>query len=93
MGDEFGFGERRPNWNAFGDTRYKDWAIIVFGLLALGGGMIPALWYPQYVANEIHIAASNNLAQARREAREFGEERRNQIRQRVRENRESPSNP
>jgi len=89
MGDDFGFGERRANWNAFGDDRYRDWAIIVFGLLALGCGMLPALWYPQYIANELHLAASSNLAQARHEAKEFGEERRREIRRRVQENQES----
>lgn len=52
------------------------------------GLFLPALW-PLYGAHEkIHHAASNNLAVARREAREFGEERRLEIRRRVQERRE-----
>ncbi|KAI0362232.1 hypothetical protein OH77DRAFT_1388338 [Trametes cingulata] len=53
---------------------------------ALGAGLGPALVWPSYTASyQHHLAAAKNLAQARREAREFGEERRKEIKRRVQE--------
>lgn len=53
---------------------------------ALGAGLGPALVWPSYTASyQAHVSASKNLAEARKEAREFGEERRKQIRRRVQE--------
>lgn len=45
-------------------------------------------WSGLSIADQRHLAAANNLAQARREAREFGHERRKEIRKRVQEFRE-----
>lgn len=56
------------------------------GSQALGAGLGPALVWPSYTASyQAHVSASKNLAEARKEAREFGEERRKQIRRRVQE--------
>lgn len=53
---------------------------------SLGAGLAPALIWPSIgVADQRHLVASSNLAQARQEAREFGRERRAKIRRRVRE--------
>ncbi len=53
---------------------------------ALGAGLGPALVWPSYTASyQAHVSASKNLADARKEAREFGEERRREIRRRVQE--------
>lgn len=51
-------------------------------------GLAPLFWPGLGVADQRHTAAANNLAQARREAREFGHERRLEIRRRVQEFRE-----
>lgn len=57
---------------------------------SLGLSLAPAIiWGPLGGRSEqIHMSATVNLAQARREAREFGEERRREIKKRVREYRE-----
>ncbi|KAI0375010.1 hypothetical protein BV20DRAFT_961254 [Pilatotrama ljubarskyi] len=74
------------DWSASADDRWKDRVILFVGILALGAGLGPALVWPSYTASyQHHLAAAKNLAQARREAREFGEERRKEIRRRVQE--------
>ncbi|KAI0630460.1 hypothetical protein C8Q77DRAFT_1133143 [Trametes polyzona] len=73
-------------WPATADDRWKDRIILFVGILALGAGLGPALVWPSYNASyQAHISAAKNLAQARKEAREFGEERRREIRRRVQE--------
>jgi len=75
-------------WSASADDRWKDRLIIAAGMLSLGVGLAPFFWSGLSVADQRHFAAANNLAQARREAREFGHERRVEIRRRVQEFRE-----
>ncbi|KAL7280286.1 hypothetical protein ACG7TL_005199 [Trametes sanguinea] len=85
-------------WTATADDRWKDRIILFVGILlcfvfatinklqALGAGLGPVLVWPSYSASyQHHLSAAKNLAQARREAREFGEERRQEIRRRVQE--------
>ena len=48
------------------------------------------MWMPMQL-ERTHLAAAENLAAARAEAREFGEERRQEIRRRVREAQENKS--
>ncbi|KAH9851984.1 hypothetical protein C2E23DRAFT_732040 [Lenzites betulinus] len=77
---------RGPEWSASADDRWKDRIILFVGILALGAGLGPALVWPGYSASyQAHVSAAKNLAQARREAREYGEERRKEIRRRVQE--------
>ena len=54
-------------------------------------GLFPAVWLPAAHYEKTHLAAAENLARARAEAREFGEERRREIRRRVEEMRENKS--
>ncbi|TBU24317.1 hypothetical protein BD311DRAFT_766718 [Dichomitus squalens] len=76
-------------WTASADDRWKDRVILFVGILALGAGLGPALIWPSYTASQqAHLSASRNLAQARKEAREFGEERRKEINRRVQEYKE-----
>lgn len=49
------------------------------------------MYYPIQNAEKMHLSASENLARARAEAREYGEERRREIRRRVQEARENKS--
>ncbi|EIW59934.1 uncharacterized protein TRAVEDRAFT_28849 [Trametes versicolor FP-101664 SS1] len=84
-----GYAHTRPRaetWSASADERWKDRVILFVGLMALGAGLGPALVWPSYTASyQAHVSASKNLKEARKEAREFGEERRKQIRRRVQE--------
>ncbi|TFK83614.1 hypothetical protein K466DRAFT_554769 [Polyporus arcularius HHB13444] len=76
-------------WSASADDRWKDRIILFVGLMALGAGLGPALVWPSYTASyQAHLTASQNLAAARREAREHGEERRREISKRVKEYKE-----
>ncbi|KAN0129358.1 hypothetical protein V8E53_012842 [Lactarius tabidus] len=63
------------------DEAWKDQVIIVFGLAALVVGFVPALLSLHAIPDARHRAASANLAQARADARTFGDERRAAIRQ------------
>ncbi|RPD65271.1 hypothetical protein L226DRAFT_246718 [Lentinus tigrinus ALCF2SS1-7] len=76
-------------WTASADDRWKDRIILFVGLMALGAGLGPALVWPSYTASyQAHLTASKNLATARKEAREYGEERRREISKRVKEYKE-----
>ena len=56
-------------------------------------GLFPSIMYGGPSATrQTHLNAVANLAQARAEAREFGEERRREIRRRVQEYREQAEN-
>ncbi|KZT21033.1 hypothetical protein NEOLEDRAFT_1074278 [Neolentinus lepideus HHB14362 ss-1] len=73
-------------WTASPDDRWKDRVIITFGVLSLVVGLAPVLFInPHTLVEQRHLQASANLAQARRETREFGWERRREVRRRVQE--------
>ncbi|KAH9941290.1 uncharacterized protein BXZ73DRAFT_42063 [Epithele typhae] len=76
----------RNQWTESTDDAWKDRVILIVGILALGAGIGPAFLWPSYTAGyQAHVDAARNLAQARKDAREFGEERRREIRKRVQE--------
>lgn len=99
-----GFGKKRE-WEVSPDDRWKDRLIFFTGVVVsvllspssdneprtqcLFIGIGPGIWSSTHSANQAHSAASANLAQARSEAREFGAERRQEIRRRVKESQES----
>lgn len=61
---------------------------------SLGAGLGPVLLWPVHdMSYKSHLNAAANLAQARREAREFGDERRETIRRRVREHKGNFTKP
>ncbi|EIN06343.1 hypothetical protein PUNSTDRAFT_145600 [Punctularia strigosozonata HHB-11173 SS5] len=86
-GDEFAArhgGGRDWSWDA--DDAWKDKVIIAGGLVSLVIGLGPIfVWNPMQMTEKRHLAAAANLAEARREAREYGFERRREIRRRVKE--------
>ncbi|KAI0074936.1 hypothetical protein K474DRAFT_1692044 [Panus rudis PR-1116 ss-1] len=83
-----GAGKGR-DWEASADDRWKDRIILTVGVISLLIGIGPALWWRSTsIADQAHAAAAANLAQARREAREFGAERREEIRRRVKAHKE-----
>ncbi|KAA1475232.1 hypothetical protein DENSPDRAFT_414467 [Dentipellis sp. KUC8613] len=72
----------------------KERVLLVFGIACLGLSLYTAVVVPMSAHNQQHQSAAHNLARARREAREFGAERREAIRRRVegwREEREGVS--
>ncbi|KAL4246800.1 hypothetical protein ABKN59_008023 [Abortiporus biennis] len=85
-----GGGMYPPNWNSppTEEDIWKDRVIIAVGIFSLSIGVFMPLLWPLNNIDKVHLAASANLAQARREAREFGHERRQEIRKRVQEHRE-----
>ncbi|KAH7906633.1 hypothetical protein BJ138DRAFT_610925 [Hygrophoropsis aurantiaca] len=72
-----------PQWTAKADERWKDWSLMVFGTMLVISGLGPMFMGP--MSSERHRSAAANLAEARRDAREYGAERRREIRKRVRE--------
>ncbi|KAI0765611.1 hypothetical protein BD413DRAFT_574079 [Trametes elegans] len=77
---------RAQAWAATTNQTWPDRIILFVGILALGAGLGPLMVWPSYSAShQAHLTAAQNLAQARKEAREFGEERRREIRRRVEE--------
>ncbi|GJE85381.1 J domain-containing protein [Phanerochaete sordida] len=86
-----GFGAAQHDWHASSvDDEWKDKVIICVGLFSVVLSLAPVMiWGPLGGHRDtMHMTAAANLAQARREAREFGEERRREIRRRVQEYRE-----
>ncbi|KAK7676634.1 hypothetical protein QCA50_020377 [Cerrena zonata] len=83
-----GFGRKRE-WEASADDRWKDRMIFFTGVVCLFIGIGPGIWSSTQYYEQVHTAASANLAQARSEAREYGSERRQEIRRRVKENQEN----
>ncbi|KDQ61975.1 hypothetical protein JAAARDRAFT_31462 [Jaapia argillacea MUCL 33604] len=83
-GAGLGGAEAYGEWNATGDDRWKDRVIVAVGLLSLVLGLAPTLFLNPYsYVDQRHLAAAANLAQARKEAREYGMERRKEIKKRV----------
>ncbi|KAH7925308.1 hypothetical protein BV22DRAFT_993851, partial [Leucogyrophana mollusca] len=70
-------------WTASADERWKDWTLVTVAMVFLAVGLGHIFMGP--ITSQRHLSAANNLAQARSEAREFGMERRREIRKRVRE--------
>ncbi|KAF8886302.1 hypothetical protein BD779DRAFT_1530645 [Infundibulicybe gibba] len=66
-----------------GDDRWKDRVIIVVGLVTLAAGLVPSLFLLPLRMDNIHRTAAMNLSQAREDAKELGEIRRNEVRKRV----------
>ncbi|KAI0091379.1 hypothetical protein BDY19DRAFT_991102 [Irpex rosettiformis] len=73
-------------WN----DKWKDNLLVTFGVVALGIVLFQTIFFvssaPEQIASR-HRSAASNLAQARAEAREFGAQRRAEIRKRVEEQR------
>ncbi|EJD00068.1 uncharacterized protein FOMMEDRAFT_22527 [Fomitiporia mediterranea MF3/22] len=65
------------------NDRWQDQAIVLAGIAALGLAVVPFLT-SSMLSDGKHTTAAQNLAQARREAREVGMSRRVEIRKRVR---------
>ncbi|KAG6891130.1 hypothetical protein C0992_010425 [Termitomyces sp. T32_za158] len=75
----------RPLYEASADDRVKDRIILAVGAITLILGLGPAfLMLPTHMEKQ-HRSAVANLRQARTEARELGEERRNELRIRARD--------
>ncbi|KAF8240362.1 hypothetical protein L208DRAFT_1420467 [Tricholoma matsutake] len=72
-------------WTASPDDRWKDRVIIIVGLVTLAAGVIPGVFLLPSRFEQRHRSAVSNLSQARYEARELGEERRNGVRKRVKD--------
>ncbi|KAI0339754.1 hypothetical protein BDW22DRAFT_1380502 [Trametopsis cervina] len=98
----WGAGEFAFSWDDYTDNarsrsktldgandQWKDKVILCAAVLAVGAAIFPSIMYisPQQTDNR-HRSAASNLAEARREAREFGMERRAEIRKRVKAQRE-----
>ncbi|KLO06531.1 hypothetical protein SCHPADRAFT_687688 [Schizopora paradoxa] len=96
-GAHHGFGN--AEWASYADSaeagaddRWKDRVImaVMIGTLAVAVSpfisLIPYSSYTSSITDSKHLSAAQNLAQARREAREYGLERRREIRKRVRVN-------
>ncbi|KAG5652725.1 hypothetical protein H0H81_003922 [Sphagnurus paluster] len=81
----------RPDWNASADDRWKDRVILLVGILTLAAGLAPGLFMLPFHMEKQHQSAVSNLRQARHEARELGEERRNELRKRVKDIRKMQS--
>ncbi|KAI0040063.1 hypothetical protein FA95DRAFT_1566725 [Auriscalpium vulgare] len=79
------YGTRADVLNSDADEAWKDRIIVIVGLMSLIVGFAPALLSMSNVHEQRHLSASANLAAARREAREYGLERRKEIRKRVTE--------
>ncbi|KAH9832469.1 uncharacterized protein C8Q71DRAFT_776495 [Rhodofomes roseus] len=69
------------------ELRWRDVVIISCAGLAVAFAVAPSFFGPS-IADQRHHGAAASLARARREAQEVGDERRKQIRRRVREYRE-----
>lgn len=81
-----GFGaskeERDSQWSEDG---WQERMLVWFGVVALIGGLYPGLFLFPFHMEQSHRAAVANLTQARNDAREFGEARRDEMRKRVRD--------
>ncbi|KAF8075290.1 hypothetical protein FPV67DRAFT_1408319 [Lyophyllum atratum] len=76
---------QRAEWHASADDRWKDRVILLVGILTLAAGLAPGLFLLPFRMEKQHRSAVSNLSQARREARELGEERRDELRKRARD--------
>ncbi|GLB41489.1 putative dnaJ molecular chaperone homology domain [Lyophyllum shimeji] len=73
---------QRAEWHASEDDRWKDGMMLLVGLVTLVAGLAPGFFVPSRMEKQ-HRAAVSNLSQARREARELAEERRDELRKRA----------
>ncbi|ESK94548.1 hypothetical protein Moror_8015 [Moniliophthora roreri MCA 2997] len=75
----------RYDWNSNPDDRWKDYAIIGFGVFAICIGVAPGLFlFPLHI-HKRHEAAVFNLSQARSEAKLVGEDRMREMKSRAKE--------
>ncbi|KAF9457577.1 hypothetical protein BDZ94DRAFT_1227660 [Collybia nuda] len=70
----------KAEWTAGPDERWKDRVVLIVGILTLAAGLAPGLFILPYVAQERHRSAVSNLNQARSDARQYGELRRDELR-------------
>jgi len=77
-------GPQRTEWPTNADDRWKDRVIILVGILTLAAGVAPGLFMTPFRLDKQHRSAVSNLSQARREAQELAEERRDELRKRAR---------
>ncbi|KAF9075244.1 hypothetical protein BDP27DRAFT_39987 [Rhodocollybia butyracea] len=77
--------EPRYEWESNADDRWKDHLLIGFGLLSIILGIFPGLVLLPRQMRKRHNDAVNNLAQAKLEASEYGEQRRAGMKNRLKE--------
>ncbi|KAG6909530.1 hypothetical protein DXG01_017087 [Tephrocybe rancida] len=82
---------QRPLYEASPDDRWKDRVIFVVGAVTLIVGLAPGFLLLPFHMDKQHRSAVSNLRQARTEARELGEERRDELRKRARNIKMQPS--
>ncbi|KAJ3883517.1 hypothetical protein F5051DRAFT_391664 [Lentinula edodes] len=76
--------ESRYEWNSNADDRWKDHMILGFGIVSIVIGVFPGLiLFPRHIRQ--HNEAVQNLTQARLQATEHGEQRRLEIKSRLKE--------
>ncbi|KAJ3869983.1 hypothetical protein EV359DRAFT_28808 [Lentinula novae-zelandiae] len=76
--------ESRYEWNSNADDRWKDHMILGFGIVSIVVGVFPGLiLFPRHIRQ--HNEAVQNLTQARLQATEHGEQRRLEIKSRLKE--------
>ncbi|TFK21854.1 hypothetical protein FA15DRAFT_672149 [Coprinopsis marcescibilis] len=79
-----GFGDPRARkHDDYREDGIKERSLLALGVLALVLGLYPSFVLFPFQLEKTHKAAVVNLSQARQEAREFGDERRLEIRKRV----------
>ncbi|KAJ3970652.1 hypothetical protein EV361DRAFT_915010 [Lentinula raphanica] len=77
--------EPRYEWNSNADDRWKDHMILGFGIVSIIIGVFPGLiLFPRHMKQR-HNDAVQNLTQARLEATQHGEQRRLEIKSRLKE--------
>ncbi|KAF5377079.1 hypothetical protein D9757_007731 [Collybiopsis confluens] len=77
--------EPRYKWESNADDRWKDCMMIGFGVASILIGVFPGLFMLPRVSRKRHQDAVKNLSQARLEASEHGEQRRLEIKNRLKE--------
>ncbi|KAG5717208.1 hypothetical protein E4T56_gene15331 [Termitomyces sp. T112] len=72
-------------YEASADDRMKDRVLLAVGVITLILGLFPGIFMLPTHSEKQHRSAVSNLRQARTEARELGEERRNEVRKLARD--------